>query len=173
MKINETTGLYENYGIWHIPFWQQPTFIFSLKVVAAAFIVALAAYAIKKYIHYKKSKKLSPWDQAFADLENLKKKQMLSVAKGKEFYLALSAILKQYLADRFTYDVLGKTDAEVVHYLQEHKAQQELIDDMQALVENAQVIKFANAQAAQDQIIYDYDRVFLLVKRSIPQKKSQ
>ena len=95
----------------------------------------------------------------------------MSIAKGKEFYSALFEIVKKYLSERFNYDVLGKTDAELVSSLVKYQADQAIIDDVKAIVEGSEMIKFANTQAAQDQIDDDYERVVGIIKRTVPTKK--
>jgi hypothetical protein len=171
MKINEETGLYENYGLWHVPFWQTETFYFVLKVCAVVIALSVCVGLYKAYVAYKKRKKLPAWDAALRDLSNLKNAHKLDAAQGKEFYLATSSIVKTYLCNRFGYDLLSKTDDEVVGYLQEKKADAELTEDVRALLQGSIVIKFAKAQAAQEKINHDYNRAISIVKKTIPQKK--
>ena len=171
MKINEKTGLYENYGLWHVPFWQTETFYFVLKICAVVSAFILFVWLYKAYVAYKKRKKVPAWDAALRDLTELKKIQKLSLMQPKEFYLSASFILKTYLCDRFGYDLLSKTDDEVVCYLQDKNADAQLIEDVRALLQGSIVIKFAKAHAAQEQINHDYDRAISIVKKTIPQKK--
>jgi len=171
MKLNEKTGLYENYGLWHVPFWQTQKFQLMLKIGGVVLALLIVAFLIKKYSDYKRRKKLSAWDQALLDLRTLKNEQKISVEQGKEFYLAATALLKKYLYERFGYDVLGKTDSEVVQYLQEWHADEQVIADIRLLMQGSMVIKFANAQAAQEQIEHDYIRAIAIIQRTIPEKK--
>ena len=67
--------------------------------------------------------------------------------------------------------MLGKTDDEVVYYLQEHHEDTSLIEEIKALLQGGIIIKFANAQAAQEQIEHDYVRAVGIVTRTIPKKK--
>jgi len=171
MKINEKTGLYENYGLWHVPFWQTEKFQLIVKISCAVLVLLFIAILIKKYCTYRKNKKLSAWDQALFDLRVLRNNNKVSVEHGKEFYLTVSALLKKYLYERFKYDVLGKTDSEVVHFLKEHHADEQTIIDFEALLHGGITIKFANAQVAQEQIENDYVRAIAIVTRTIPKKK--
>jgi hypothetical protein len=171
MKLNEKTGLYENYGLWHVPFWQTQKFQLMLEISGLIVTLIVIVILIKKYLAYRARKKLSSWDQALLDLRILKRDNKVSVEHGKEFYLAVSALLKKYLHERFGYDVLGKTDAEVVHYLQEHHVDTSLIEEINLLLQGGVIIKFANAQAAQGQIEHDYVRAVAIIQRTIPEKK--
>jgi len=170
MKIDEKTGLYENYGLWHVPFWQTETFYFIIKItlVIATVIVCIALY--KLYAAYKKRKKLPAWQCAVHDLQKLHDAQQHSFVEAKEFYASLGSIVKIYLHNRFGYDVLSKTDDEVVEYLQKRQMENELIEDVRALLQGSIFIKFANGAAAQEQMNNDYERALFMIKKTIPQK---
>ncbi len=171
MKINEKTGLYENYGLWHVPFWQTEKFQLMVKVSCAVLVLFVIALLIKKYYDYQKRKKRSVWDQALFDLYQLKNDHKISAEHGKEFYLVVSAVLKKYLYQRFDYDVVGKTDSEVLHYLKECNADKDILVELEILLQGGVIIKFANAQAAQEQVENDYMRAIAIIQRTIPIKK--
>lgn len=171
MKLNEKTGLYENYGMWHVPIWQTKKFQLMMEISGCIIALIAMALLVQKFRARRKRKKLSAWDQALLDLRRLQHDNKVSVACGKEFYLAVSALLKKYLCERFGYDVLGKTDAEVVRYLQEQHADEQIVNDINVLLQGSVIIKFANAHAAQEQIDHDYVRAVGIVTRTIPEKK--
>jgi hypothetical protein len=172
MKLNEKTGLYENYGLWHVPFWQTHKFKMAMQICLSLVALCIVALLIKKYLVYRKRKKLPIWDQALLELTHLKKEHKVDVVHGKEFYATVSAILKGYLHERFGYDVIGKTDAEVVAYLeQKQDCDNRILEEVKALLHGGVVIKFANAQAAQEQIEHDYLRAVTIIQRTIPEKK--
>lgn len=171
MIINEKTGLYQDYGLWHVPFWQTYTFIVGLKIFAGILVFLLVVFMCTLYLRYRKRKRLPVWQEALQSLEQLVHDNKVNCDHGKEFYLATSAILKQYLHHRFKYDLLGKTDSELVHYLQQKNADKDLIEKMNTILDGSMFIKFANAQAAQEQIDRDYKISIELVKKTIPSKK--
>jgi hypothetical protein len=170
MKINEKTGLYENYGLWHVPFWQtrpfQVMFMTSLIIV----VLLIVFYVIHRYIRYKNSKKRLPWDQALYELEQLDKNHKVSIEGGKEFYSAVSEIIKYYMAARFGYDVVGKTDSELVRYLEEKRMDEDIVLEIKHILHGSEVIKFANAQAIQEKISDDFNRSLALIEKTIPRK---
>jgi hypothetical protein len=170
MKLNEKTGLYENYGLWHVPFWQTAKFQLAVKIAAGVLLCLVIAFCVRKYLQYRKRKKLPLWDQALLHLNQLKKNHKVDIAHGKEFYVAASGILKNYFHHRFGYDLLGKTDAESVDYLQKHHADAQGIEDVKMVLQGSEIIKFANAQAAQEQIEHDYVRAVAIITRTIPEK---
>jgi hypothetical protein len=171
MVLNEKTGLYENYDLWHVPFWQTYTFQLTLKIIGCVVVLAIVALLVRKYLQYRKRKKLPVWDQALLDLSHLKRDHKVDVLHGKEFYLTASAILKKYFHDRFGYNLMSKTDDEAVKYLQENYLDVHGIEEIKALLQGSEIIKFANAQAAQEQIDHDYLRAIAIITRTIPEKK--
>ena len=96
MKLNEKTGLYENYGLWHVPIWQTEKFQLAVKIISISVLLLVVASVVRKYVQYRKRKKLSLWDQALADLNQLKQEHKVDVLYGKEFYVTVSALLKKY-----------------------------------------------------------------------------
>jgi hypothetical protein len=171
MKLNEKTGLYENYGLWHVPIWQTEKFQLGIQIAAVVLLLLIVACVVRKYMQYRQRKKLSLWDQALADLNALKQEHKVDVLYGKEFYVTVSVLLKKYFHDRFGYDLIGKTDDEMIQYLQEHYSDAQSIEDIKALLQGSVIIKFANVQAAQEQIDHDYVRSIAIITRTIPEKK--
>ena len=171
MKLNEKTGLYENYGLWHVPFWQTQKFQLAVEIAACLIVLMMVVFFVRQYLRYRKRKKLPVWDQALLEMSHLKRDHKVDVAQGKEFYLAVSALLKKYFHDRFGYDLVGKTDVEAVQYLQKNYLDVHSIEEIKALLQGSVVIKFANAQAAQEQIDHDYLRAVAIITRTIPEKK--
>lgn len=171
MKLNEKTGLYENYGLWHVPFWQTEKFKIAGQICLLLLLVCIVGLFVKKYLAYRKRKKLPLWDQALLELTQLKKEHKVDVAHGKEFYATVSAVLKNYFHRRFGYDIVGKTDQEVVEYLKNNHKDEAILQEINAVLQGGVIIKFANAQAAQGQIEHDYLRAVAIIQRTIPEKK--
>ena len=170
MKINEKTGLYENYGLWHVPFWQTQRFKMAMQICLFLLMVCVVTLLIKKYRAYRAQKKLSLWDQALCELSQLKKEHKVDVAHGKEFYLTISAVLKKYFYERFGYDLIGKTDDEAIEYLKEYHKDEVMIEEIKEILQGGLTIKFAQAQAAQENIEHDYLRAVGIIQRTIPEK---
>ncbi len=171
MKLNEETGLYENYGIWHTPFWQTTLFYMIIGGMFLCVIIFLIWFVIKRYRVHKRQQLIPAWTAALQELRDLENRNVLRVVSGKVFYLAVTSILKRYLEKRYGYDLRGKTDDEVVDYLKNNKVKLALIQDVESILGGAVIIKFANAQAAQEQIHSDFERSVLLVKRTIPKEQ--
>jgi hypothetical protein len=170
MKLNEQTGLYENYGTWHIPFWQTHSFKLKVAIFLGIVILCVIILLVKKYLAYRRRKKLPSWEQALRELNYLKQERKINVEHGKEFYLTVSAILKKYLSERFSYDLIGLSDTESIQYLEKKIFDKHFLEKTKSILQGGETIKFANAQAAQEQIEKDYLGAITIIQQTIPKK---
>ena len=171
MKINEKTGLYGNYGMWHVPFWQTKTFCIVVKVTACFIALVIVIVLYRAYKNYQKRKKVPAWTVALQELHQLKKDHKTTAEQGEQFYVAISLLLKKYLHARFGYDVLGKTDDEVVVCLEQHQCDPKVTEKVRKILQGGVIIKFANAKAVQEQISDDYALAIAIIKQTTPKEK--
>jgi len=172
MKINEQTELYGNYGIWHRPFWQTTTFYMMIGAITFICFVLLCRLFIKKCRARRKKQVLPTWQRALEGLKLLQKNNKITPIHGKEFYLTVTAILKNYLQERFNLNLRGKTDAEVIAYLEKRaNIDQKLLQIIHAVFNGSVMIKFANERAIQEQIELDFKRSVMIVKETMQQEK--
>jgi len=160
-------GLYDIYDVWHVPFWQTTTFLYSMIFLSIVLLSLIIWFIVKKL---KKQKKKTPWDSALQQLNALQQSD-ISVEHGKEFYFTLTLIVKKYLQDRFGYPLTHRTDAESIAYLERNELLPEHIETIRTIFSGVQVIKFANAQAAQEQMLNDLQSSIQLVQHTIEKKK--
>ncbi len=171
MKLDKQTNLYNNYDIWHTPFWQTNTFHILIGIIIFLFFCVIMWLLIRAYKKRKAQCVLTPWEKALQELDQLCKSGFINASQGKTFYLAATSIIKTYLKDRFNYDVLGKTDDEVIIYLKNKKFSLHLIQTLENIFKGAVYIKFANTQAVQEQIKQDFTKTLELIKKTIPKEK--
>ncbi|MGB8366920.1 MAG: hypothetical protein WCD44_01035 [Candidatus Babeliales bacterium] len=164
MKIDEKTGLYNNYDIWHKPFWQTTTFYWAMIAVATLIFIVICYFLIKKYFSYKKKKILPTWQRLLQELESQWTIGLIKPEQSKKFYHLVTAILKNYLQDQFNFSLHSKTDDEVIAYLaQKEEITQKVLENIQTVFKGSILIKFANEQAIQEQIEHDYKRTITLI----------
>lgn len=171
MILNEKTGLYDNYGLWHVPFWKSSSFLLWLKIGLAAIVGLIVLFVAYQLYIWHCNKQIPAWDKAFMRLKKLKNEKKVSTVYGKEMYGAFSHILKEYFALRFSFDLQGKTDSEFVDYIEHNHRDQSIVTDVKAVLSGAQAIKFANVDAVQAQIEQDYNRVIEIIQKTIPADK--
>lgn len=171
MASNSMTeqGLYDIYEQSLVPFWQTKLFYSICAILIFVVIGATLYFTIRLY----RSKRavLSPWHQALRDIEGLQKDNLAKASEGKRFYSILTSVLKKYVHRRYLMDGLAKTDQEFVFMLQKNNFDPELIEQLQTIFMGSVAIKFANAQALQEQIEKDLLLAKSFIKRTQPINK--
>ncbi len=129
---------------------------------------------MKKYRLRRKKQVVPIWQCALEGLELLQKNNKITPIHGKEFYLTVTAILKNYLQERFNLNLRGKTDTEVVDYLEKSaNIDQELLQTIHTIFNGSVMIKFANERVVQEQIELDFNRSIMIVKKTMQQEKKE
>lgn len=163
----DTNGLYPIYDMWYIPFWQTKGFYTAVVVASVAVLAVVVWYGLKKYRASKRKRKL-PWDVALNELGTIEKDLSQKGMLGKTFYFRLSWVFKRYLNERYGFEVYGKTDKELIMYLEGTGLSLDLIQDLKVIFEGIGVIKFANQEAVKERINRDLSMSVALIKRTIP-----
>jgi len=159
-------GLYDIYTTHHIPFWQT-TWFYSCIVTIISLILLFVVYHIIKKIKARKKTQVPFWEQSLRAIKQLK----IDIAQGKQFYAKLTTILKRYITVRYHVNVENKTDDELIAYLADKKLLDELLlDDLRSIFTGSVTIKFANAQAAQEQMERDYSKAINFINKTIEQE---
>ena len=69
---------------------------------------------IKKYRSRKKMVVVAPWDAALQSLSMLQQEKVATIEQGGNLYAAITRILKNYVHQRYGFDIASKTDDELV-----------------------------------------------------------
>lgn len=163
-KMNEL-GLYDIYQQWHVPFWHTTIFYIVSGILFLIIGGWIGWHFLKKY--RLKMKPAKSWEIALTQIDHLKKNNYTNVEHGKEFYCALTGILKRYMHERYGFDSREKTDQEFLRYLEEQKFSQLFLQDLTAIFEGSTIIKFANASVVQQQIDQDVAAAISFIKKTI------
>lgn len=165
MQTQASEQLYDIYGVWHIPFWQTTWFFVSVMSLLGV-ILAYIGYRLFFFVYRKKE--VSYWEYAQQQLEMLEQELHNNRIDAKKFYFRLTDIMKKYLHDRYSYDVLGSTDAEVISYIKKQNLSSSLIEDMSTVFEGLQEIKFARGDAATDRMMRDITLSKACIAQTVP-----
>lgn len=169
MERIEKLELYDIYELWHVPFWQRPWFRGMVVCIIIA-IVCYGCYWFYRRFLKKKPAPLSPWAQALAELSKLQMQPYETKEQGKQFYFQITDILKRYIGARFNLDTYGKTDEELVSFLQGQKLTVAIKDGIADITQGCVFIKFAGQEAMQEQIKRHLDLGVHLVTQTIPEQ---
>ncbi len=149
------------------PFWQTSWFIASTIIL----VLCLIATAIIMYMYFRK-KPLTPWDYALGQLQKLSPSRCVTQHDYKLFYFELTALTKQYLAQRYAWDTAYKTDTELIIFLEEQSFNKDIIGILKKIAEGATWIKFANMDALKTQAESDWLNVKTMIEQTKPHKNS-
>lgn len=162
--------LYDIYGVWYRPFWQQPWFYIAL-IILGLIIICIGLYCIYK-IYFAKKNKISVEQQVLNDIEKIEHKDLQNRNDLKQAYFEVTIILKKYLSYRYDISLHSLTDAEVMQTLQ-NKAPQRVVDILHRLLDAIVRVKFADYTAEKKNLKSDLEAIktIILETKIIENKK--
>jgi len=145
-----------------------------LWALACAAAVALFGYAVYRAI---KRRKLRPPVQpppapldvrTFAALEALRRENLPAHGRAREFYFRLSEITRVYLGERYGFEALECTRAELLQAARQLRSRGLPAEELEQFVAAADLVKFAKAPASTAQCDEALQFIGQLVRRTLP-----
>ena len=170
MQGLDEKGFYDIYSIWHVPFWQTRTFYLSSMLLVLTLLLVFAWFFIQWY-RRKMATPLTAWEIALNHINQLQAKNYQTKESGKQCYFIMTNVVKTYLISRYHYPLRGKTDEEMITYLEKNVHQRFIADNVKKLINGCEYIKFANESAMQEQIIEHLSLCDAMIRKTIPQEK--
>jgi hypothetical protein len=162
--------LYDIYGMYHVPFWQTNVFYWSVIFLLALFILGTGWYFFARWRKRKQIK--MAWDRALDQLQALKSSSKFQTAYAREFYQALTTIIKEYMQHRFEQPLTSMTDDECLQVLEHLELPHDIRHGMRDIFDGVVFIKFAHAQGTLDRMKRDIAVATILVRRTMPQQNT-
>ena len=140
----------------------------ALLVVFALVVIGFAwrQYAMKK------KKTVSLWHQALADIYAMQAQPYSLGNEAKKGYVQLTAIMKNYLINRYNLPRRGITDDELIADLKQWVSDATILDDVRNLLVESSLIKFAQAHAENYIFEQNMQRSLSIIIRTIPQPQT-
>ena len=164
-------GLYDIYGTWHIPFWQTKIFWAIIIALISFLCFCVVWYCVRRFFWKKHDETF--YDKALRELHVLLLTKVINKEDGKLFYFKITAILKTYLDNRYGFTLAGKTDQEVILFLEKSCFPSELLSSARDIFTGCLRIKYADEQAVQDQVARDFHSAELIIKQTCPSDKEK
>ena len=161
--IDELADIYE---FWHKPWWQTKIFYLSLLGLAAVLLLGVLWYVIRAV---RSRKKITPWQRALTDFQQLKTSSYASEQEISAAYFAMRTTLKRYLAVRYSEDFFDKTDEELIKMLPNFIDQAAVVTDIKDLLTQSTHAVFAAMAASRQSFDDSIEKAISVVKRTIPQ----
>lgn len=156
----DTTNVNKFYppkGVQDNPFkWAEwaPLFWLSLILVILAILMCYLIVRLRDnkpiIAKIRFVKKMLPHQTALKEINRIKKEKLVTSEDQKEYYTALTDTFRKYLQDRFGFNAMEMTSAEIIQCLRE-EGDQEKIEELRQLLETADLVKFAKYSTRDDE----------------------
>ena len=145
----------------------------GLGLLVLAAIVLLVIYLMKRKknqpLFGKKPKPLPPPDvEALDKLGELRNSRIWQSGKLKEYYTALTDIMKRYMERRFGFDAPEMTSDEILEELEKYDVNKEVTEKLKGMLMLADLVKFAKAQPTPLENDLSLDHCIDFVKETKP-----
>ena len=140
----------------------------------ALLLIGAAVWAYRKY--YKKGvnplkpskKRLPPYEEAMINLQNLKAAQLWQQGQEKEYFTGLTDILRVYIDRRFHINAVEMTSSQIIDTLKKNEETKAVNEQLEMILEIADIVKFANARPLADDNEVAYQRAVNFVEATRP-----
>ena len=150
--------------------------------VIAVIIILLLLYVAKRVLeHYGKSfgdlfkpvPPLPPHEQAFKALEQLREERLWQEGKHKEYYSALTDILRTYVDGHFGVGAMEMTSDEIIDAMRGIELPQKAAMDLTQILRDADLVKFAKAMPEAEENEAAFHAAWDFVEQTRPVEESE
>jgi hypothetical protein len=143
-------------------------------LLLALLLLGAVLWAYHKY--YKKGinplkpvkKRLPPYEEAMLNLQKLKAAQLWQQGQEKEYFTALTDILRVYIDRRFHINAVEMTSTQIIDTLKRNEETKAVNEQLEMILEVADIVKFANARPLADDNEVAYQRAVNFVEATRP-----
>ena len=137
-------------------------------------LIGAGIWVYRKY--YKKGinplkpnkKRLPPYEEAMINLQNLKAAQLWQQGQEKEYFTGLTDILRVYIDRRFDINAVEMTSSQIIDTLKKNEETKAVNEQLEMILEIADIVKFANARPLADDNEVAYQRAVNFVEATRP-----
>lgn len=140
-------------------------------------LLLLAAAGVWAYFHWwrkgknpfkPEKKRLPPYEEAMQRLQLLKSQELWQKGQDKDYYTALTDILREYIDRRFGINAVEMTTTQIVSALRQNKETQLVNDQLQEILAVADFVKFAGQRPLADDNERSFTRALQFVEATKP-----
>lgn len=146
----------------------------AIGAIILGLIIWLAAWYIRRILSrratiVKPGPKIPPHVVAIKALEALKHKKLWQNGKYKQYYTALTDILRVYIAGRWGVGALEMTTDEIITALREVELTLDSRSNLVSIMRTADMVKFAKAEPDAEQNEDNFNMAYYFVENTKPQ----
>jgi hypothetical protein len=142
-------------------------------------LIAAGIWCYRKY--YKKGinplrpskKRLPPYEEAMINLRNLKAAQLWQQGQEKEYFTGLTDILRVYIDRRFDINAVEMTSSQIIDTLKRNDETKAVNEQLEMILEVADIVKFANARPLADDNEVAYQRAVNFIEATRPVEQAE
>lgn len=160
----ERSSIFDFVPDWLLDYWWA--ILLGLLLITAAIIL---------YLRYRKEgtifKKLplpTPYEVAFAGLQNLKGKKLWEQGMEKEYYTELTDILRYYLYGRFGLNAMEMTSRQIMSKLKNIEETREQRKYFRTILDMADFVKFAKVKPLPEDNVASLDNAIKFIEETKP-----
>lgn len=178
LEVSEATELQSIKGIIAEPFMLQD-YLPYIVLIGGLLLIAFVAWYLIKQSRKKEifgefaKKKLPAHIIALKKLKKLDELQLWQSGKIKSFQSQITFVLREYLEGRFDVPALESTTDEIVSNLKAIHIDKEVIDELQTILQTADLVKFAKSEPPADVHQQAFDNITAFVNQTIPQVQTE
>ncbi len=179
VKVDSMTTVHDYKPVAEVPFKLLdflPSFIADYWWI---YLLVLLVLAISVFVYFKwlkkgriplmpQKKELPPYEEAIMSLENLKQRQLWQSGQDKEYYTALTDILRKYIYRRFDINAVEMTSSQIMDVLKKNEETRAVNEQLSMILEIADFVKFAKVRPLPDDNEVAYQRAVHFVNETKP-----
>ncbi|MCD6309841.1 MAG: hypothetical protein J7M18_03945, partial [Candidatus Eremiobacteraeota bacterium] len=141
-----------------------PALIILILAALAWFIITL----IRRKKKVEEERILPPHEKALSAISKLEKENLPAKKRWKDYYTRLSAILREYIDERFDLPAPESTTWELIRMMRKKSIKPEVFELTGEVLSLADLVKFAKHIPAMDNCTEDMDRTRKIIENTIP-----
>ena len=151
VDLDNPEEYYDIKQVWRPLFVLADYYTLIYGVLFSLFILCVIGYFLQRLKNRpqketieKEAPKRPPHEQAILELKEVRERKLWQQGRNKEYYTAITDILKKYITARYHTSVLEKTSAEILEFLRYEEADKKYVyDTLKQIVQLADFVKFA------------------------------
>lgn len=181
-KIDSTSMLCDIKPVKKLPFRFGEISGYLAIVLVVLALVGLGIYLLARYLAkrgkrisdlFKPEPPLPPHIVAITALEALQNQKLWQNNKHKEYYSALTDILRTYLDGRFGVGAMEMTTDEILEQIKSLELPQKSAMDLVSVLQDADLVKFAKAMPEASENESAFSKVYYFVEETKPVEQTE
>ncbi|MCL2289519.1 MAG: cell wall anchor protein, partial [Bacteroidetes bacterium] len=157
IAVDTTAAIKDIKNIAKVPFSFRELWMYvqeyALFILVGWLIIGLIIYAVWRYIKKKRAQKpqpvvkpkpkIKPHVTALKELEKLRQKKLWEQGRTKEYYTALTDIVRKYIDDQWDIGAMEMVSSEILDALKDTEIHEDVMKKLRQAFSVADLVKFA------------------------------